>query len=156
MLQNMINTGKHRKHLKYGTPKKYFKVGQNSVTIDMKGTVKQDFRPFSFGLKDSSWALYEQAQMVLWNFSFSQRFSRKFAKNVFPRSRWLCWHSVSLSAWSLTTPTQYRRRLRQHSKLFILLWKKKKLRTKSNKKCPLKFSTNACPCICWLRGHMLK
>ena len=49
----MINTGKE-KTFKIWHPKKYFKVGQNSVTIDMKGAVKQDFRPFSFGLKDSS------------------------------------------------------------------------------------------------------
>ena len=39
-----------------------------------KGAVSQDFRPFCFVFKDSTWAPYEQEKMVLRNFLFSRRY----------------------------------------------------------------------------------
>ena len=50
--------------------------------------MSRDFRPF-FGLKDLTWAPYEQAKTVLWAFSFSRRYSiAKFKICVYAYTMW--------------------------------------------------------------------
>ena len=61
----------------------------------LKGQYPEIFYHF-FCFKDSTWASYEQANPVLWNFAFSPRYSQKLWKNVCPHCRWLRSHCVSV------------------------------------------------------------
>ena len=58
----------------------------------LKGQCHEIFGQILFGLEDLTWAPCAQANMVSRNFSFSRRYSRKFAKNVRLHSRWLRGH----------------------------------------------------------------
>ena len=54
-------------------------------------TVSRDFRPLFFCLKDSTWALYEQAKAVSRILSFSRRLSiAKFVNRVSSNDRKPC------------------------------------------------------------------
>ena len=65
----------------------------NRESLPLKGTVSRDFRPF-FGLKDLTWAPYEQAKTVLRNFWFRGDIWSQTSKIGCPHSQRLGRHPI--------------------------------------------------------------